>query len=53
MNSDLGIDLGLDLGLERVIRAPRAVVWNAWTDPASSSSGGCRPRPAAGSSGSR
>ncbi|TDB83519.1 polyketide cyclase [Actinomadura sp. KC216] len=24
----------LDLALERVIRAPRGVVWNAWTDPA-------------------
>jgi uncharacterized protein YndB with AHSA1/START domain len=23
----------LDLGLERIIRAPRAAVWNAWTDP--------------------
>ncbi|MGY0235360.1 SRPBCC domain-containing protein [Longispora urticae] len=25
----------LDLGLERIIRAPRTAVWNAWTDPAS------------------
>lgn len=25
----------LDLTLERIIRAPRTVVWNAWTDPAS------------------
>ncbi|MBP2327592.1 uncharacterized protein YndB with AHSA1/START domain [Kibdelosporangium banguiense] len=24
----------LDLTLERIIRAPRAVVWQAWTDPA-------------------
>jgi uncharacterized protein YndB with AHSA1/START domain len=24
----------LDLSLERIIRAPRAVVWHAWTDPA-------------------
>ncbi|SEF18668.1 SRPBCC domain-containing protein [Jiangella alba] len=24
----------LDLGLERLIRAPRASVWSAWTDPA-------------------
>jgi uncharacterized protein YndB with AHSA1/START domain len=25
----------LDLSLDRVIRAPRSVVWDAWTDPAS------------------
>jgi len=25
----------LDLSLDRVIRAPRDAVWNAWTDPAS------------------
>ena len=24
----------LDLGIERVIRAPRKTVWDAWTDPA-------------------
>jgi uncharacterized protein YndB with AHSA1/START domain len=29
------IDPELDLALERVIGAPRAVVWDAWTDPAS------------------
>jgi len=23
----------LDLGVERIIRAPRATVWSAWTDP--------------------
>ncbi|TDC48837.1 polyketide cyclase [Actinomadura sp. KC345] len=26
-------DRELDLALERIIRAPRATVWNAWTDP--------------------
>jgi uncharacterized protein YndB with AHSA1/START domain len=31
MNPDL--DPELDLGLERIIRAPRGVVWDAWTDP--------------------
>lgn len=25
--------MNLDLGLERIIRAPRATVWRAWTDP--------------------
>jgi uncharacterized protein YndB with AHSA1/START domain len=25
----------LDLSLDRIIRAPRSVVWDAWTDPAS------------------
>ncbi|MEV6521534.1 SRPBCC domain-containing protein [Longispora sp. NPDC051575] len=25
----------LDLTVERIVRAPRAAVWNAWTDPAS------------------
>ena len=29
------IDPELDLTLERIIRAPRAAVWDAWTDPAS------------------
>ena len=33
MNLDL--DPNLDLDLERIIRAPRAAVWDAWTDPAS------------------
>lgn len=37
MNRDLDPDLDpdLDLALERIIRAPRAVVWDAWTDAAS------------------
>src|SRR4029453_6571056 len=25
----------LDLTISRVIKAPRSVIWNAWTDPAS------------------
>lgn len=29
------MDPELDLALGRVIRAPRTVVWNAWTDPSS------------------
>jgi uncharacterized protein YndB with AHSA1/START domain len=29
-----GIDPELDLTVERIIRAPRATVWRAWTDPA-------------------
>ena len=29
------IDKDLDLTIARVIKAPRALVWNAWTDPAS------------------
>lgn len=29
------VDPSLDLTIARVIRAPRAVVWSAWTDPAS------------------
>jgi len=33
MNPD--VDPELDLALERVIRAPRTAVWDAWTDPAS------------------
>jgi uncharacterized protein YndB with AHSA1/START domain len=28
------VNADLDLTLQRVIRAPRAAVWNAWTDPA-------------------
>lgn len=28
-------DTELDLTISRIIRAPRRVVWNAWTDPAS------------------
>jgi uncharacterized protein YndB with AHSA1/START domain len=28
------LDPALDLALERIIRAPRAAVWDAWTDPA-------------------
>lgn len=31
MNPEL--DPELDLGIDRVIRAPRKVVWDAWTDP--------------------
>ena len=30
---NLDLDLDLDLSLDRVIRAPRSVVWEAWTDP--------------------
>jgi uncharacterized protein YndB with AHSA1/START domain len=30
---DQNLDQDLDLGLERVIHAPRTVVWDAWTDP--------------------
>ena len=33
MNPDL--DLDLDLASTAIIRAPRSVVWDAWTDPAS------------------
>ncbi|HEX2317031.1 MAG TPA: SRPBCC domain-containing protein [Thermomonospora sp.] len=29
----MSLDRDLDLGLERIIRAPRTTVWNAWTDP--------------------
>ncbi|HEX2779812.1 MAG TPA: SRPBCC family protein [Gemmatimonadaceae bacterium] len=29
------VDPELDLTVSRIIRAPRAAVWNAWTDPAS------------------
>ncbi|NIK61234.1 SRPBCC domain-containing protein [Kribbella shirazensis] len=32
--SRAGFDPELDLMIERVIRAPRATVWRAWTDPA-------------------
>jgi uncharacterized protein YndB with AHSA1/START domain len=27
------VNLELDLGIDRLIRAPRKVVWDAWTDP--------------------
>jgi uncharacterized protein YndB with AHSA1/START domain len=30
---DLSLDPAFDLRLDRVIRAPRPVVWDAWTDP--------------------
>jgi uncharacterized protein YndB with AHSA1/START domain len=33
MTLDLELDPDLDLQLERVIRAPRIRVWQAWTDP--------------------
>ncbi|MGP3971705.1 SRPBCC domain-containing protein [Streptomyces sp. 6N223] len=29
----MSLDRDLDLGLERIIRAPRTTVWEAWTDP--------------------
>ncbi|MBA9005717.1 SRPBCC domain-containing protein [Thermomonospora cellulosilytica] len=29
----MNLDRDLDLDLERIIRAPRATVWSAWTDP--------------------
>ncbi|MCC7273810.1 MAG: SRPBCC domain-containing protein, partial [Alphaproteobacteria bacterium] len=28
-------DPALDLTISRIIKAPRALVWSAWTDPAS------------------
>jgi hypothetical protein len=39
----------LDLTVERVIRAPRAAVWSAWTERPGSRSGGFRLRPCAAS----
>ena len=34
LHSDL-VNPALDLTISRIIRAPRALVWSAWTDPAS------------------
>lgn len=31
--TDLDLDPTLDLVLQRVIRAPRSAIWDAWTDP--------------------
>ena len=33
LDLDLDLDPDLDLRVDRVIRAPRARVWKAWTDP--------------------
>ncbi|MFC4223315.1 SRPBCC domain-containing protein [Lysinibacter cavernae] len=33
VNPDLDLDPDRDLAIERVIRAPKAAVWNAWTSP--------------------
>ena len=43
----------LDLTLQRVIRAPRATVWRAWTDRPSWSGGGFPPPPWPASIGSK